>query len=131
MFDNIGKKLKNSAVTIAWVGIIVSILTGIGLIGVGADMRHGGDAFIALGIGAIVIGSLISWVSSFFMYGFGELIEKTTEIAQNTSKKGSGGSLTSKMENEKKLATLIQWKENGLISDEEFEAKKQALLKEE
>jgi hypothetical protein len=34
----------------------------------------------------MVVGGLASWIGSFFTYGFGELIEKTTEIANNTSK---------------------------------------------
>ena len=132
MFDNIGKKIKTLAATIALVGIIVSIITGVIILGIGADMGFGvgGEGLVGLGIMIIIIGSLISWVSSFVLYGFGELIEKTTEIAQNTVKKGSTGTLTLKMENEKKLATLIQWKESGLISEEEFELKKQTLLKE-
>ena len=37
-----------------------------------------------VGILVIAIGSLFSWVGSFCLYGFGELIEKTTEIAENT-----------------------------------------------
>ncbi len=39
-------------------------------------------------MGFIIIfgGSLLSWVSSFFAYGFGELIEKTTVIAEAVSK---------------------------------------------
>ena len=39
---------------------------------------------IGAGVAVIVLGSLLSWVGSFMMVGFGELIEKTTEIAENT-----------------------------------------------
>jgi len=120
MFDNIGKKMKTLASLEITLGIVVSIIIGIIVM----------SEVLLLGIVVIIVGSWISWVSSIFMYGFGELIEKTSEIAHNTSKKGSAGTLTSKMENEQKLATLLQWKENGLISDEEYELKKQALLKE-
>ena len=136
MFDNIGSKIKTLAVIIAWVGIIGSIIAGIILISIGISMNNSswsgspGAGLIWSGIVCIIWGSLLSWISSFVLYGFGELIVKTTEIERNTSKKG-GGSLTAKMENEKKMASLLQWKENGLISEEEFELKKQALLKEE
>ena len=63
------------------------------------------------------------------MYGFGELIEKTTEIARNTLKTAPPGSLMVKMENDEKLKTLMTWKENNLISEEEFKIKKKALQK--
>jgi hypothetical protein len=33
----------------------------------------------------MALGSLISWISSLALYGFGELIEKTAEIARNTA----------------------------------------------
>ena len=37
-------------------------------------------------VAVIVLGSLLSWVGSFVMVGFGELIENTAEIAANTRK---------------------------------------------
>ncbi|MCL2079175.1 MAG: hypothetical protein FWH17_04935 [Oscillospiraceae bacterium] len=111
MYNNIGAKIKILAQIIAWVGIIGSVIIG----------------FISLtfiwGIGVLIGGSLLSWILSWFIYGFGELIQKTSEIAQNTAKGASANSLTAKME------TLITWKESNLISEEEFEIKKQALLR--
>ena len=129
MYNNIGAKIKVLAQVIAWVGIIGCVITGFALIAQGADMRYGGEALIGAGIGVLIGGSLISWISSWLLYGFGELIVKTTEIAKNTAKRASSGSLTAKMENDEKLKSLIAWKENGMISEEEFETKKQALLR--
>ena len=128
MYNNIGAKIKLLAKIVAWVGIIWSGIAGIIAIAQGLDMRNGG-ALIATGLGIIIGGFLVSWISSWFLYGFGELIEKTTEIAKNTARGASSGSLTAKMENDEKMKTLISWRESNLISEEEFEIKKQALLK--
>ena len=75
-FQNIGKKIKTLAVIVSIVGVVVSIIFGMTVMT--------GNAGVGLLIA--ILGSLASWVSSFFTYGFGELIEKTTEIANNTKK---------------------------------------------
>ena len=75
MFENIGRKIKTLAETLCWLGIVVSVLAGLTI--TGKD--------IIVGLLVLIIGSLCSWIGSFFAYGFGELIEKTTEIAANTS----------------------------------------------
>ena len=120
MFENIGKKIKTIAALETKIGIIVSIIIGLRLM----------NSSTELGILIIIGGSWLSWVSSIYVYGFGELIEKTSEIAHNTSKKGSADSFTSKMDKEQKLTTLLQWKESGLITEEEFNHKKRGLLNE-
>lgn len=110
MFDNIGEKIKTIAKVLCWIGIIVSaiffiisILYGIssffssfkalryvfGRAGGGA-MSYIGRGFITfLGsvvIGAIgfIIGAFLSWIGSVRLYGYGELIERTAEVAENT-----------------------------------------------
>lgn len=75
-FENIGGKIKILAVVITVIGIGVSLAFGLYLL----------DSNVLLGLVIAVVGSLLSWISSFFIYGFGELIEKTTEIAHNTKK---------------------------------------------
>lgn len=74
MFCNIGGKIKSLAKTVCILGIAISAILGLALV------NKVGFA----GIVVIVIGSLISWVGSFCLYGFGELIDTTTEIAENT-----------------------------------------------
>ena len=71
MFDNIGGKIKTLATVVCWIGIVVSVIYGLVLL----------DYSAAAGILTMVLGSLLSWISSFTLYGFGQLIEKTTEIA--------------------------------------------------
>lgn len=75
MYDNIGRKLKDLAQIFTALGIIASIIFGI-------FMFVGSQIF--LGLLVIALGSLLSWISSLFLYGFGELIEKNCEIARNT-----------------------------------------------
>ena len=74
MFDNIGGKIKTLAMVICVIGIIASIICAIALWA--QNSRY--SLTIALGFGVLVGGCVGSWVGSFFMYGFGELIEETT-----------------------------------------------------
>ncbi|MGN0776854.1 MAG: hypothetical protein ACI4MM_09295 [Candidatus Ventricola sp.] len=68
MFTNIGTKIKTTAKVFAWVGIILSVLAGVAL-----TMSAG---FIG-GIWVAIVGSLLSWVGSLALYGFGELVENS------------------------------------------------------
>lgn len=80
MFSNIGGKIKAWAVIVAWIGIIGSIIGGIVMINSGAQMSRYSNPMVFPGILLMVIGSLGAWVSSFVLYGFGQLIEHTASI---------------------------------------------------
>lgn len=71
MFNNIGEKIKKLSATLAIIGIIFSVTIGI-FIGV-----LGGNS---IGVLIAIAGSFISWISSFFSYGFGELVSNSTKI---------------------------------------------------
>lgn len=75
MFDNIGGKIKKLASFIAWLGIIISIIIGI------AFMATDEELFL-VGLIIAIIGGVSSWVGSFLLYGFGELVENSSIIAQ-------------------------------------------------
>lgn len=75
MFDNIGKKIKTLAVVICGIGIVLSVIGGIA-VWVAIDDEIGALAFLGVAAG----GSLLSWIGSFFTYGFGELIDKVSNI---------------------------------------------------
>ncbi len=83
MFDNIGSKIKKLATILAVCGIVASIIDGVLILKLG----NGTVGSIITGIALIIAGPLISWVSSFFVYGFGQLIENTEVIAENSEKK--------------------------------------------
>ena len=75
MFNDIGGKIKSLAVFCAFLGIAASIITGLILIFTSKSYNPTANT----GLIIIVAGSLGSWIGSFSMYGFGELIEKTCE----------------------------------------------------
>ena len=74
MFDNIGSKIKAVAKVFTWLGIIASVVSGIVII---TSLEP------PMGILVMIGGSLISWLSSLTLYGFGQLIEHTEHIANN------------------------------------------------
>lgn len=96
MFNNIGKKIKVLAKVIFWVTfvffVIGSIAAGVVIAhAMGCDRYYGdkaGAIFAAIGIviGGSVIGFLLAWIGSFFMYGYGQLIDDT-EINRRTNQK--------------------------------------------
>lgn len=83
MFDNIGSKIKSLAQVVCWIGIIASVIGGIIVMASHSDAAATGLLIIAIG----VVGS---WVGSFALYGFGQLIENSdtlVEIAKHNALK--------------------------------------------
>lgn len=79
LYNNIGSKIKNWA---KWVFIVEAVASVIGAIVMMAAAESAGA--IATGLLALVVGPVIAWVSSWLLYGFGELIEKTSANEQHT-----------------------------------------------
>ncbi len=69
MFDNIGGKIKSLAQIACWIGMVCSVIWGI--------VVWVEELGFWLGLGIIVLGSLASWISTFTLYGFGQLIENS------------------------------------------------------
>ncbi|MBQ8196821.1 MAG: hypothetical protein IJZ73_02030 [Clostridia bacterium] len=78
MFDNIGEKIKHLAIASTIIGCILSLAGSI-YYGVVYD-----EVFVPMAI--LIVGCLISWVSSFVLYGFGELIIQTTNISKGNQR---------------------------------------------
>ena len=74
MFDNIGRKIKNLAIVLCFIDIISCIIFGVSLII--QSSRSNPTAFTGWII--LILGPFVAWVCSFTLYGFGELIEKTS-----------------------------------------------------
>lgn len=74
MFNNIGSKIKKLTTFVAV--FLMIIFTIIGAIYM---YRFSDEWYIGLLI--IIIGSLFSWLGSFVLYGFGELVENSAIIA--------------------------------------------------
>lgn len=77
MFTNIGGKIKTLTKVICWIGIAASVIGGVVCMA---------DDEVLLGLAVIVGGALASWLGSFFTYGFGELVENVTVIAELNAK---------------------------------------------
>lgn len=77
MYNNIGGKIKGLTKTIAVLGALAPIVIGLGLM-------FSDENLFLVGLLVIAVGCLISWISSWLLYGFGELIENTALIARNT-----------------------------------------------
>lgn len=73
MFDNIGSKIKYLAQTITIISIICYAAIGLALMIAGSAL---------IGFAVILIGLLLSWVSSFLLYGFGQLIENSDILVE-------------------------------------------------
>ncbi len=89
MFNNIGGKIKGLATAMTIIGFVIFGI--IGLMSILGSLAYGDEAaFVGMigGVLTIVIGCFISWIGSFLMYGFGELIENSEIIAINTMDDG-------------------------------------------
>ncbi len=89
MFNNIGRKIKTLAVVLFWIMMILGVLGSlIGGISIIATTGRYDDTGVVFGILTIIFGSgfafLFSWIGSFFMYGFGQLIDDS-EINRQTN----------------------------------------------
>ena len=73
MYRHIGRKIMVVAKVFAWIGIIASVLGGIGMMAANSDLA-------VLGIAVAVLGSLLSWINSFVLCGFGQLVDNSDEI---------------------------------------------------
>ena len=89
LYEDIGKKIKRAAY---WTFIVEAVIAALEGIAIPIVLISNLDdvifaLFVGLLLGAIVaaLGVLIAWVSSWLLYGFGELIDKTCDIEKNTS----------------------------------------------
>ena len=92
MFDNIGGKIKTLAKVICWIGIIASVVVGIIIIydWFVQPYYYRNSTELITGIAVIVLGSLFSWIGSFVLFGFGELVENSSYIAEVMEEKRKG-----------------------------------------
>ena len=85
--DNVGGTMKVLAKVLCWIGIIGSFVWAIILLSDAEKVSSAVEkTYRGFGFAVLILGPLFSWVSSFFLYGFGELIETNCEIARNTRK---------------------------------------------
>lgn len=77
LYTDVGGKIKNWAKWIFIVEAIGAIITGLVLLCTDADL-------VVSGLLVMFLGPFVAWVSSWILYAFGELVEKTSDNESNT-----------------------------------------------
>ena len=115
MYNNIGSKIKTLAIILFVISVILGVVLAVHFLSLDDDAILCFYAFLSV-VGGVIIG----WVSSMFLYGFGELIDKTTEIARNTR----GSVPVSEMQQrvvDERIQKLEKLRAQGLITEEEYQ----------
>ena len=79
-YDNIGGKIKGWAKWIFAIEAIAAVISGFVLMAQDEDM-------ILIGLLVAVFGPIVAWVSSWLLYGYGQLIENSDIIAEEYNRK--------------------------------------------
>ena len=133
LYSNIGSKIKNWA---KWVFIVAAIASVIGAICMMASCED--SWMLVVGMIVLVVGPFIAWVSSWLLYGFGEIIVKLTAIERNTRSTNANkeeSSIHTNEENEQqshiltdeekvrkqKIARIAELRKKGLITEEMYQ----------
>ena len=75
MYDNIGGKIKGLAKAIVIIVAIAAAITGFALMISNDDM-------ILAGLLIMIVAPLVAWISSWLLYGFGQLIENSDKLVE-------------------------------------------------
>lgn len=78
-FGKIGKKIKGFAQVMFWLQAFGCIFAGIYI---EVESWHAWENVV--GWVLILAGPIVTWISMWFLYGFGELIDKVSDIEKNT-----------------------------------------------
>ena len=123
MYENIGKKIKSLASILTWIGIIAYVIAALILIIVGISED---EVLLIFGIVTLIVGPFVTWISNFFVYGFGELIDKVTDIERNM-RGGKVKSVAQSKVDTERINRSERLRSQGLITEEEYQ---QAISKE-
>ncbi len=80
-FENVGEKIKRYAKISFWVSVVAEIISGIVLIVLVADWGIWDTEALAIIIPSMIAAPFVLWLSHLVLYGFGELVDKTCDIA--------------------------------------------------
>ena len=96
-YENIGNKIKGLAQMAFVVEAIAAVITGIALMASDEDL-------ILYGLLVLIAGPIIAWVSSWLLYGFGQLVENSDIIVAEYNRKNEKHEKEVAKNNEKKQA---------------------------
>lgn len=123
MYNNIGNKIKGLTKIITIIGwVIAGIMIFSGLV----YIRDEGVIFLLLGL----LYGFLTWVSSWFIYAFGELVQNSTDI-RNFMLSGIGAIQQEPITtiSDSKMNELNNLRYSGLITEYEYNAKIEELLR--
>ncbi len=83
MFEDIGRSIESLARILRFLGIIGSVIASISMFITASEMRYGGEVYTILGIVILIGGSIVTWISTFLLYAFGELVDKVCDIQKD------------------------------------------------
>ena len=112
MFNNVGKKLNSLAMVMFVVLAIISFIAGILVLSINDD-------FIAPGLLIIFCGPLVALFFSWLLYGFGELIDKVTDI-ERSIRRGEHKSEAQTKFDSARINRIEKLRSQGLITEEEY-----------
>lgn len=101
MYNNIWKKIKFLAQILFILGAISSIVVGLWVC-------FGTDTFMAIGLLYIVIGCICSWVMTWLIYGFGELIERVYNIDRKVQSPSTKQNIQKEFVTTKSLEKIVE-----------------------
>ena len=110
MYSNIGGKIKGLAKVLFWLEAIASVIVGLVLV----EDTEGLSLLLA------IAGVLVAWVSAWFLYGFGEIIDKLCDIERNTRGGERKSEAQSKVDYER-ISKIEKLRSQGLITEEEYQ----------
>lgn len=119
MFDNVGNRIKVLSKVIFWVYLVISIILGIVLIVGGFESDYDSSALSFRGLTLIITGPIVGWIIGLLMYGFGELIEKTSYIERSV--RTNNKSDTELQVEYFRIIKLNKLRKKGIISEEEYQ----------
>lgn len=79
MFNNVGEKIKTLTIVVFALVAMASIVAAIVLFSQGEGL-----AFV--GFVVLLVGPFIAWIAGLFVYGYGELIQRTIAMEQELRK---------------------------------------------
>lgn len=114
MFTNIGKKIKTAAKICCWLEMAVFIIVGLSILEEGNES----GSFI------VILGILFSVLSSWMIYGYGEIIDILQQGGMNPRPFTNLSDLSNPSvpadSKAKKIMFLYELRKEGLISEEDF-----------
>ncbi len=118
MYSNIGGKIKVLAIVLFVIEAVLSVFSAFGM--VIFAIGEGELGMFLLSFLICFLGPVIAWVASWVLYGFGELIAKATDIANNTRGEAKK-SQTQIKHDTSRIEVIENLRAQGLITEAEYQ----------